>query len=98
MSVASNYLFSQVNEHTQMPAKAGIKRLRDRAIAAILSEYKQLNMGVMPDKPVFGCINPNDISPGEKKRALEAVNLIKKKRCGKIKDLLVLMGVNRRDI
>lgn len=39
----------------------------------------------MPGKPLFGCIDPNDISMEERKRALEAVNLIKKKRCGKMK-------------
>ena len=85
MSVAANYLFAQVNEHTQMSAKAGIKKFGDKAIAAMLSEYKQLNTGAMPGKPVFGTINPNTLTREEKRRALEAVNLIKKKRCGKIK-------------
>ena len=39
----------------------------------------------MPGKPVFGCIDPDTLLLDEKKRALEAVNLMKKKRCGKIK-------------
>ena len=80
MSVAANYLFAQVNEHAQILAKAGIKRFGDQAVAAILSKYKQLNTGTMPGKPVFGCIDPKDITTGEKRRALEAVNLIKKKK------------------
>ena len=85
MSVAANYLFTQVTEHAQMSAKAGIKKFGDQAVAAMLSEYKQLNEGPMPGKPVFGCIDPTTITREEKRRALEAVNLIKKKRCGKIK-------------
>ena len=85
MSVAANYLFTQVTKHAQMSAKAGIKKFGDRAVAAMLSEYKQLNSGAVPGKPVFGCIDPNTLTREEKRRALEAVNLIKKKRCGKIK-------------
>ena len=71
--------------YAQMSAKAGIKRFGDRALAAMISEYKQLNTGAMPGKPVFGCIDPKNITMEERKRALEAVNLIKKKRCGKLK-------------
>ena len=51
MSVATNYLFTQVNEHAQMSAKAGIKKFGDKAVAAMLSEYKQLNTGAMPGRP-----------------------------------------------
>ena len=83
MSVAANYLFTQVNEHAQMSAKSGIKKFGDRAVAAMLSEYKQLNTGAMPGKPVFGTIDPTTLTNEEKRRALEAVNLIKKKRCFK---------------
>ena len=39
MGVAANYLFAQVTEHTQMSAKAGIKKFGDRAVTAMLSEY-----------------------------------------------------------
>jgi len=51
----------------------------------MLNEYKQLNTGPVPGKLVFGCIDPIKITNEEKRSALEAVNLIKKKRCGKIK-------------
>ena len=57
MNVAANHLFAQVSEHTQMSAKAGIKKFGDQAVAAMISEYKQLNAGPAPGKPVFGCIN-----------------------------------------
>jgi hypothetical protein len=39
-----------------------------------------LNEGAVPGKPVFGTVNPSTLSWEDKKRALEAVNLIKKKR------------------
>ena len=79
MSVAVNYLFTQVTEHVQMSAKVGIITFGDIAVAAMLNEYKKLNTGAMPGKPVFGCIDPYTLSKEEKRRALEAVNLIKKK-------------------
>ena len=85
MNVEANYLFVQVTEHAQMSAKAGIKKFGDRAVAVMLSKYRQLNAGPMPGKLVFSCIDPNDITTEERRRALEAVNLIKKKRCGKMK-------------
>jgi len=85
MSVAANYLFAQVNKHAQMSAKVGIKKFGDRAVAAMLSEYKQLTKRAMPGKPVFGTIDPTTLTTEEKRRALEAVNLIKNKRCRKIK-------------
>ena len=85
MSVAANYLFTQVNKHAQLSAKTGIKKFGDRAVAAMLSERKQLNTGTAPGKPVFGTIDPSTLSNEEKRRALEAVNLIKTERYGKIK-------------
>ena len=85
MSVAADVLFAQVGEFSKMTAKAGIKRFGDRAVAAMLQEFKQLNEGAVPGKPVFGTVDPLLLSREDKKRALEAVNLIKKKRCGKIK-------------
>ncbi len=50
-----------------MTAKAGIKKFGDRAVAAMLSEYKQLNTGPMPGKPVFGCIDPTTITTEERR-------------------------------
>ena len=85
MSIAANVLFTQVSEYAQISAKAGIKRFGDRALAAMISEYKQLNTGDGPVKLVFGCIDPKDNTMEEEKQALEAVNLIKKKRCDKLK-------------
>ena len=70
---------------TQMNAKKGIKQFGERAVAAMFKEYEQLDKGPMPGKPVFEPINYNDLTQEERKQALEAVNLIKEKRCGTIK-------------
>jgi hypothetical protein len=85
MSLATDVLFAQVGEFLQMTAKAGIKKFGDKAVAAMLKEFKQLNVGAVPGKPVFGTVDPTTLNREEKRRALEAVNLIKKKRCRKIK-------------
>ena len=56
MSVAANYLFVQVTEHAQMSAKAGIKRFGDKALAAMLSKYKQLNAGAAQGSRFLGAL------------------------------------------
>jgi hypothetical protein len=68
-----------------MSAKEGIKRFGEKAIAALFKEYKQLDEGAMKGKPVLAPINPDTLSYEQRKQALYAVNLIKEKRCGKIK-------------
>ena len=65
---------------TQMTANKGIKNFGERAVAAILKEYGQLNK-----LSVFGSLDPDSLSHEEKRKALRAINLIKQKRCGKIK-------------
>ena len=65
---------------TQMTANRGIKNFGEKAVAAILKEYDQLNK-----LNVFGSLNPDSLSREEKRKALRAINLIKQKRCGRIK-------------
>ena len=65
---------------TQMSARKGIERFGQLAVAAMLKEYKQLN-----DLLVFGAVSPESMSEEERRRALRAINLIKLKRCGKVK-------------
>jgi len=50
-----------------MTADKGIKQFQERAIAAILKEYKQ-----MQDLKVLSGIDPNALTPEQKKRALRA--------------------------
>ena len=68
-----------------MLANKGIKKFGERAIAAMFKEYKQLNDGVIEGKPVVKSMDAALLTPQDKKRALETVNLIKKKRSGDLK-------------
>lgn len=78
-NIANNVIFNQ------MTAKRGMKLFGERAVAAMFKEYKQLNEGAVPGKPVLGPIDPDTLTPADRQQALEAVNLIKEKRDGKIK-------------
>ena len=48
-------------------------------MAAIIKEFKQLNEGAVPGKPVVVPTDAASLTPLEKKKALPAVNLIKEK-------------------
>ena len=75
----------------QMSASKGIKLYGAQAIAAMFKEYKQLE-----DFKVLGRINPDSLSHDQKRRALRAVNLIKLKRCGKMKGRTCADGSTER--
>ena len=47
--------------------------------SAILKEYQKLNNGPMPGNPVLGPIKNEELSGEDRKKELEAVNLIKKR-------------------
>ena len=64
----------------QMSARKGIKLFGDRAVQAIMEEYKQLNM-----MEVFDRIDPSSLSKEQKYKALRAITLIKEKKCGAMK-------------
>ena len=81
---------------TQMSAQQGIKKHGEKAIAAILKELKQLNDGAVEGKPVITPISFEDLTPQDKEQALEAVNLIKEKRCGKLKGRTCANGSRQR--
>ena len=81
---------------TQMSAKQGIKKFGERAVAAIIKEFKQLNDGPMEGKSVIGEVNPDELTPEQKKQALAAVNLIKLKRNGNIKGRTCANGSKQR--
>ena len=81
---------------TQMSATKGIAKHGERAIASIFKELKQLNEGVMKERPVIQPINFEELSDTDKNTALEAVNLIKEKRCGKIKARTCVNGPKQR--
>ena len=70
---------------TQISASRGIKLFGKKAVTAIFKELKQLNDGVLPGNQVIVPIDIESLTEEDKRKSLEAVNLIKVKRCGKIK-------------
>ena len=67
-----------------MTATKGLKMFGELAVAAMFQDYKQLL--VLDDMKVFGRAKPSDLTTDNKWRAfLKTINLIKEKRCGKIK-------------
>jgi hypothetical protein len=72
------YIFGHVM--TQMTATAGIKKHGERAVDALFKEFCQLD-----DKSVFLPVDAKSLTRDQKYKALRAINLIKEKRCGKLK-------------
>ena len=83
LQTATNVMFNQIS------AKKGIKLFKERAIAAIYKEFKQPNEGAVPNKPVVLPQDQLKLTREEKRRALEAVNLIKEKGTERSKVVLV---------
>ena len=81
---------------TQMNAKKRNNIFGERAIAAMFKEYKQLDDVPMRGKPVAAPFNPDGLTPFDRKKTLENVNLIKEKRCGKIKVRTCANGSKQR--
>ena len=86
-------LYSRAVNHifNQMTATEGIKRFQERAVAALIKEYKQLN-----DLCVLGVVDYDSLTEEQKARALRAINLIKEKRDGKIKGRCCSDGSSQR--
>ena len=61
---------------TQMQAKVGFKIFREKAVATMIKELKQLKNGLMPGKQVIQEVYPDILSREEKQRALKSINLI----------------------
>jgi Reverse transcriptase (RNA-dependent DNA polymerase)/Zinc knuckle len=77
----------------QMTAKAGIKKHGQVAIDALFEEFSQLH-----DLGVFLGQDRNKLTASEKRGALRAINVIKEKRCGRIKGRTVADGRAQRDL
>jgi hypothetical protein len=76
---------------TQMTADAGIRKHGDLAVDALMAEFAQLD-----DLNVFQGLHASTLTRDQKKEALRAINLIKEKRCGKIKGQTVADGRSQR--
>ena len=78
---------------TQMSAKAGIRRFGDAARDAMSAEFRQLD-----EKGVFEPVNPDSLDPDVTRQALRCINVIKQKRCGKIKGRTCADGRPQRNL
>jgi hypothetical protein len=65
---------------TQYSVKRGLKEFGEKGASAVVKEMKQLH-----DRHVGEPVKANLLTSGEKRRALEYLMFLKKKRCGKIK-------------
>lgn len=77
---------------TQMSATKGIKLHGQKAIDALMVEFQQLH-----DMNVFEGMDPTLLSARQKRSALRAINLIKEKRCGRMKGRSVADGSTERE-
>ena len=90
--VKNDLYFSTIGTcFTQIGANKGIKLLGEKAVAAIFKEYKQLD-----DLKVLGVLDPESLTVEQKRKALRAINLIKLKRCGKVKGRTCADGSGQR--
>ena len=74
-----------------MSAEKGLKTYGQRAVDALLKEFSQLD-----ELGVFEGIDSTTLTKRQKQQALESINLIKEKRCGKIKGRSVANGKKQR--
>ena len=77
----------------QMSAKAGIKKHGQIAVDALYEAFCQLH-----DLGVFLAQDPKKLSRAQKKAALRAMNVIKEKRCGRIKGRTIADERNQRSL
>ena len=75
----------------QMTAKKGIEKFGEVAIAAMFKEY-----AILDNLDVFGTIDPDKLTLIQKQRALRAINLIKEKRCGRVRGRTCADGRSQR--
>jgi hypothetical protein len=78
---------------TQMTAKAGIKKHGQVAADALFQEFLQLH-----DKTVFAGKHRSELTKALRQGALRVINVIKEKRCGKIKGRTVADGRPQRKL
>ena len=78
---------------TQMSANAGIKKHGRKAEEALMNEFAQLE-----ELNVYEPLDPNTISREQRKGALRAINLIKEKRCGRLKGRTVADGSTQKNL
>ena len=80
----------------QTSERAGINRFGQEAVVSVIKEFKQLDEDPMEGKRVVMPIEYKTLSTKQKKEALDAVNLIKEKRDGRLKGRSCANGAKQR--
>ena len=62
---------------TQVSAKAGIKTFGEKSVADMIEEFSKIDKWIMTGKEGVTPINPDTLYFDDKRKALEAVDLIK---------------------
>ena len=107
MDTVMNFVFAQkrivkdqqgkeVVDNKEMPASKGFKVFGEEAVTAMLKEFKQLHYGAAAGKPVVAPIRVEDMTEEDKKRVLEVINLIKRKRDGTMKGQSCIDGSKQK--
>ena len=78
---------------TQMSAKKGIRMFGEKALEAMAKEYAQLDQ-----LTVFTPRDSGELDYEQRRNSLNIIDLIKEKRCGKIKGRTVVDGRGQRDM
>ena len=78
---------------TQMTTKAGIKQFGKAAVEALMQEFAQLE-----NLDVYESVNVRFLTRDQRRAALRAINLIKRKRDGKLKGRTVADGSVQRSL
>ncbi|GFH50261.1 hypothetical protein CTEN210_06737 [Chaetoceros tenuissimus] len=87
----TGFVFTQMQTTEQMSAKKGIEMFGEEAVEALFKELAQL-----VDMTTFKPRKAEDLTRAQKRAALRAINLIKRKRCGKLKGRTVANGKQQR--
>jgi Reverse transcriptase (RNA-dependent DNA polymerase) len=94
------YIMTQAEQNTefaitltQMSANAGLKKFGKKAEEALLAEFAQLE-----DLEVYEPLDPSKLTRAQRKSALRAINLIKEKRCGRLKGRTVADGRSQKSL
>ncbi|GFH55457.1 hypothetical protein CTEN210_11933 [Chaetoceros tenuissimus] len=87
----TGFVFTQMQTTEQMSAKKGIEMFEDEAVNALFKELAQL-----VDMSTFKPRKAEDLTRAQKRAALQAINLIKRKRCGKLKGRTVANGKQQK--
>lgn len=81
----------KTSEYDQLDVEEGIERFGEGAVTAVFQEFHQL-----ADVSTFKPMDPSKVTRTEKRKALNLITKVKKKRCGKIKGRACADGRKQR--